>query len=543
MSRYAMLGSIVIQTVLLAATAAGQTYVRISDEVTIPGCDGRLEPVATMYGQRDRARCDWMPAGFDFAAYAWHNQPAPEGGTLYPLAIANPAIINNAGRIAFMSQVTGLERNQGIFVADESGLTPIVIGCGGGGGSGDPGSGVGDPSPLGGTFTGFFGGTVFAPPINDNGDVLFFADVDGGSAPRGLFLYQADSGQIISVAAVGDPSPLGGTLTEIGPGSMNNNDEIVFIAKNSGTNNVNILKWTDGAITKHVAVGDPAPGGGTFSILAGESLGFVDGTRIPIGDVPGINNVGQVSFFSVIQGGPGGRGLFVTTDDVHEAYVRNGETTPAGGTFLDFQAPLLNNLGQIAFFADVNLGGGQYTSGWFVGTAGNWRKALAFYDEIAGGEVCIQAISRNPIQPLDNCGNLLAFCAVRYSDSTELDTLIISPSEGGPIVLAQEGDANVLGGEVGGMNGWHAMNNSWQGLLSCYTPGTPGGIYNAHFVFTGWGPGDLNGDGCVDQADLGILLADWGCTHGDCPGDCDGDGDTDQSDLGILLTNWGAGCP
>ena len=56
-------------------------------------------------------------------------------------------------------------------------------------------------------------------------------------------------------------------------------------------------------------------------------------------------------------------------------------------------------------------------------------------------------------------------------------------------------------------------------------------------------PGDLNGDGCVDQADLGILLADWGCTGGDCPGDCDGDGDTDHSDLGILLANWGVGCP
>ncbi|HUU98537.1 MAG TPA: hypothetical protein VM487_22615 [Phycisphaerae bacterium] len=56
-------------------------------------------------------------------------------------------------------------------------------------------------------------------------------------------------------------------------------------------------------------------------------------------------------------------------------------------------------------------------------------------------------------------------------------------------------------------------------------------------------PGDLNGDGCVDQADLGILLADWGCSGGECPGDCDGDGDTDQSDLGILLTHWGEGCP
>ena len=56
-------------------------------------------------------------------------------------------------------------------------------------------------------------------------------------------------------------------------------------------------------------------------------------------------------------------------------------------------------------------------------------------------------------------------------------------------------------------------------------------------------PGDLNGDGCVDQADLGILLADWGCAAGDCPGDCDGDSDTDQADLGILLAHWGEGCP
>jgi len=55
--------------------------------------------------------------------------------------------------------------------------------------------------------------------------------------------------------------------------------------------------------------------------------------------------------------------------------------------------------------------------------------------------------------------------------------------------------------------------------------------------------GDLNHDGCVDNADLGILLTDWGCTGGDCPGDCDGDGDTDHADLGIVLTYWGAGCP
>jgi hypothetical protein len=56
-------------------------------------------------------------------------------------------------------------------------------------------------------------------------------------------------------------------------------------------------------------------------------------------------------------------------------------------------------------------------------------------------------------------------------------------------------------------------------------------------------PGDLNYDGCVNQSDLGILLADWGCSGGFCPGDCDFDGDTDQADLGILLANWGVDCP
>ncbi|MBW7904460.1 MAG: S8 family serine peptidase [Phycisphaerae bacterium] len=58
-------------------------------------------------------------------------------------------------------------------------------------------------------------------------------------------------------------------------------------------------------------------------------------------------------------------------------------------------------------------------------------------------------------------------------------------------------------------------------------------------------PGDLNGDGCVNQSDLGILLSDFGCAGGGCAGDADGDGDTDQADLGILLSNFNQGpnCP
>lgn len=57
--------------------------------------------------------------------------------------------------------------------------------------------------------------------------------------------------------------------------------------------------------------------------------------------------------------------------------------------------------------------------------------------------------------------------------------------------------------------------------------------------------GDLNGDCVVGQADLAILLADYGCQSGDgtCSGDVDGDGRTTQADLAILLANYGQTCP
>jgi adhesin HecA-like repeat protein len=47
--------------------------------------------------------------------------------------------------------------------------------------------------------------------------------------------------------------------------------------------------------------------------------------------------------------------------------------------------------------------------------------------------------------------------------------------------------------------------------------------------------GDLNDDGVVDGADLGLLLASWG-TPG--PGDLDGSGEVDGADLGLLLSSW-----
>ncbi len=54
-------------------------------------------------------------------------------------------------------------------------------------------------------------------------------------------------------------------------------------------------------------------------------------------------------------------------------------------------------------------------------------------------------------------------------------------------------------------------------------------------------PGDLDGNGMVDGADLGAMLAGWGDCQG-CSGDFDGDGRIDGLDLGQFLASWGL-CP
>jgi len=51
--------------------------------------------------------------------------------------------------------------------------------------------------------------------------------------------------------------------------------------------------------------------------------------------------------------------------------------------------------------------------------------------------------------------------------------------------------------------------------------------------------GDINGDGVVDGADLGLLLGAWGDNPGS-PADLNGDGVVDGADLGLLLGAWGA---
>ena len=53
-------------------------------------------------------------------------------------------------------------------------------------------------------------------------------------------------------------------------------------------------------------------------------------------------------------------------------------------------------------------------------------------------------------------------------------------------------------------------------------------------------PGDINGDGIVNAADLGIVIGTWGTPDGQ--GDVNGDGIVNAADLGLVIGLWG-NCP
>lgn len=470
----------VIVPAFAAALASAQTtsvpLVRVAnDELRLSPATPAIvaAPIAT--GGGTAALVATVCATFAVARYG---DPVPGGGTLACVAPGNAGTRTDLDRTAFFSDVSGGTSNQGMFTANAGGIVRIAGGCGGGGGSGVPGTGCGTPSPIGGTFSGMFGGTFFAPGNNGNGDVLFMADVNGGSSPRGLFLYQAASQTIVKIAAVGDPSPTGGTLLEVGPGSLNDAQTVVFAAWGSAAQNDLILQWQNGVVSLVAANGDPAPGGGNYALLITESLGFIDGTTIHCGPLPDINNPGEICFRAITN--QGRRGIVVVTSGVHAWYVQDTDPTPHGGTYFDMQAACINDSGQVAFFADWRPTPTTFNSGWFVGKPGAWRSGLSFFDPVSTGICFGLAFSRNPIQALDEQGNLVQWILIDFGGGLQQEAIVVSAADSSLTIVAQQSNASPIGGIYNGFDAWPSMTGL-RGAFGAYTPGS--GILNAYFQF------------------------------------------------------------
>ncbi len=166
-------------------------------------------------------------------------QATPMGGRL--AQITSPSL-NNAGAVAFVGTLHGGEAPAGLFVSSGAGIRKVTA--------------VGDASPLGGKFT-----NLALPLLHENGDVVFWAALQGAPVPSGLFV--ARRGVLEKVVARGDQAPGGGRLAFIELSyAANHHGTIAFHAGLTGVPaRAGIFLVTDGTVRSIARLGDATPVG------------------------------------------------------------------------------------------------------------------------------------------------------------------------------------------------------------------------------------------------------------------------------------------
>ena len=154
------------------------------------------------------------------------------------------------------------------------------------------------------------------------------------------------------VVASGQAAPGGGSFDRFDVSSqpivapVNSRGQVAFYASVARAKAAEgIFLATVSGITKAAAVGDAVPGGGVLSEFA----------RHPL---PALNDAGKIAFGASVAGARATEGIFLAADDRLKAIALSGTDAPGvrNGTFVEFDAPVLNNRDEIAFVGTVRRG-------------------------------------------------------------------------------------------------------------------------------------------------------------------------------------------
>ena len=141
----------------------------------------------------------------------------------------------------------------------------------------------------------------------------------------------------------------------------------------------------------------------------------------------------------------------------------------------------------------------------------------------------------------DPNGNCVEFGG--YDDTLGYDTIGDFPAEWDVPDSGDYPEATISGASLCGDGTWTVM------VMNGWTT-SAGASWALDVVMCGTGDGggggcdddpDLNNDGCVNGADVGLILSVWSQTNAPY-GDLDCDGDVDGADFGLVLAGWSS-CP
>jgi hypothetical protein len=202
---------------------------------------------------------------------------------------------------------------------------------------------TGQAAPNGGAFDRFSVESLpIVAPINGKGQVAFFASVVRGRASEGFFLSTAT--RVSKLVADGDAAPGGGVFSGFGRHpvpALNDAGELAFAATIAGARAVEGIFVASSRGVRSVALaGSAAPDipSGTFANL----------------DTPAINNRGEVAFLATVRRGRESlEAIYLQSGGKVRKVVAQGDPAPAGGTFAGFGPPSLNGNGLIVFAAVV----------------------------------------------------------------------------------------------------------------------------------------------------------------------------------------------
>ncbi len=459
------------------------------------------------------------------------------------------ATLNNSGTVAFNSALTDSMSGEffewGVYAFRHGTLTQVLR--------------QGDQAPDGESTL----DAVFTPALNEQDGIAFtceFVD-DNPLGVRGMIRGNLDSGDLSVVAREDDSPPDGdGYFNLMSGGDLNDAGQMVFSVQidSSTFDDEGIFRVEpDGALTRIVRKGDPSPDSDeAFSTLFS-------------GSYNAINGHGQVAFASTMTDSGGqlpdsSAGVFLYDDGELVPIARTGRAGPNGSTYVSFGvpgtltvAPALNDAGQVAFFGYILDAGFVYngifrSDGTHAGRTEIVRQAQATPDGNGVFQLDSQpsGFESNDVPKMNEAGQVAFFTNLSGTDGgiEENEGIFFYDDDLGLMQVARKGYP-FLGSTItelrftprAGMahdNMRSGLNNLGQVAFAYELADGRGGV--AVWSPPGFSlPGDLNGDGCVDQADLGELLSAYGVDDG---GDIDGDGDTDQADLGALLGNYGVGC-
>lgn len=274
------------------------------EDVTFPGGTGLFTGAI---------ETDVLPA-------ALTNERLPDGGSLFNF-FENVAI-NNNNQVVF--DTGGFAGSDDLILESGGQLQIIARGA----------FPAGDPAPDGGTFFNFGQAS-----INNLGQVAFAGSTIGG-AGQGLYLYSG--GQLSAMLDDFSPTPPGITLGTFSLPSLNDNGQVAFFDQPFPQPNA-FLFLSAANLALIAQDGDPAPGGGNFSLpFPDPSFG------------PSLNVQGQIVFSADLS--TGGEAVYLYSQGTLTRVVGPGDTAPDGSSFLSASSAAINAKGQITFQGITSTG-------------------------------------------------------------------------------------------------------------------------------------------------------------------------------------------